>query len=533
MNGRDLTLGLVGALAVGAALGRARGSRSTAKAMGWTREPVILLQEPIRKLGRVSGDTGLWLRAQRMDYPDGRQLAVFVLEDPDADTSTQDEGDEAVLGHVLADDVQIYARSTSLREAILPACADALADLRRSGIVRGLYLVGNTELDSRFHGRGIGSAMYDALIRAAWSDHYAVSPHWCAPRGSVSDAAMRVWSKLARRYPHVGDPDYMRAEEDDHDPEALAQAGTPPIVWGGGGSYNRATDLPSTPAFRHWFGESKVVDEAGRPLVVFHGTGATFDTFDKKMRGFVTESSDSKTGFFFTSSLQRAEDAAQDAAWMTKPEAWSRPAPDAARVMRVYLKMERPLVRYDMQDDPADTARIIRAAKRAGHDGLIWMQGERGGRDYVVFEPTQIKSATSNRGTFDPADPRISFNRAPATDAALRTLRAAMVKAARADTAFSPAKWKRAKDPLTGHCHAVAHVVRDRFGGELVKGTVKGQAHAWNRLPGGREVDLSGSQYGGDGLHPLAKGEVTSWPKTVNPRFARFATRVDAQLALR
>jgi hypothetical protein len=174
---------------------------------------------------------------------------------------------------------------------------------------------------------------------------------------------------------------------------------------------SRATDLTSTPAFRRWFGESKVVDGAGRPLVVFHGTGATFDTFDKKMRGFVTESSDSKTGFFFTSSLQRAEDAAQDAAWMTKPEAWSRPAPDAARVMRVYLKMERPLVRYDMQDDPADTARIIRAAKRAGHDGLIWMQGERGGRDYVVFEPTQIKSATGNRGTFDPADPRISYNR--------------------------------------------------------------------------------------------------------------------------
>jgi GNAT superfamily N-acetyltransferase len=281
MNGRDLTLGLVGALALGAALGRARGSRSAAAEMGWTQEPVILLQEPIRKRGRVSGDTGLWLRAQRMDYPYGRQLAVFVLEDPDADTSMQNEGDEAVLGYVLADDAQIYSR-------ILPACADALADLRRRGIVRGLYLVGNTELDSRLHGRGIGSAMYDALIRAAWSDRYAVSPHWCAPRGSVSDAAMRVWSTLARRYPHVGDPDYMRAEEDDHDPEALAQAGTPVIVWGGGGSTNRApapTDPTSTPAFRRWFGDSKVVDSEGKPLVVHHGTTAgEFDAFRPNYR---------------------------------------------------------------------------------------------------------------------------------------------------------------------------------------------------------------------------------------------------------
>ena len=129
---------------------------------------------------------------------------------------------------------------------------------------------------------------------------------------------------------------------------------------------------------------------------------------------------------------------------------------------------------------------------------------------------------------------RGSANRAPAaTDASLRALRAAMVRAARADTAFAPAKWKRASDPLTGHCHAVAHVVRERFGGELVKGTVKGEAHAWNRLPGGREVDLSGSQYGGDGLHPLVKGEVASWPKSINPRFKRFAERVEAQLEKR
>ncbi len=34
-------------------------------------------------------------------------------------------------------------------------------------------------------------------------------------------------------------------------------------------------------AFYEWFGDSKVVDENGRPLVVYHGTDAEFDTFDK------------------------------------------------------------------------------------------------------------------------------------------------------------------------------------------------------------------------------------------------------------
>ena len=108
-----------------------------------------------------------------------------------------------------------------------------------------------------------------------------------------------------------------------------------------------------------------------------------------------------------------------------------------------------------------------------------------------------------------------------------------MVKAARADTAYAPATWTRAKDPLTGHCYAAAHLVQDRFGGEIVKGTVRGQAHAWNRLPGGREVDLTGSQYGGDGMRPLVQAEGVAASRSTNPRFARFAARVDAQLALR
>ena len=142
--------------------------------------------------------------------------------------------------------------------------------------------------------------------------------------------------------------------------------------------------------------------------------------------------------------------------------------------------------------------------------------------------------ARGSRDTDPTSSPGGSTNRAPApTDAALRTLRAAMVKAARADTAYAPATWKRAKDPLTGHCYGAAHLVQDRFGGEIVKGTVRGQAHAWNRLPGGREVDLTGSQYGGDGLHPLVKGEGVAASRSTNPRFARFAARVDAQLGRR
>lgn len=321
LNGAALTLSLVGALAVGAALGR-RGSRASAETLyhGSTEEV------------RVP-------RAGTFLTPDPQTASTYARYGPNQSKRIPQDGV-----------VSSYSLDPKASVQTFRSFADAYAHYG----VRSSQALARTAVQRR-----------EADVVAVYDERILVHP------------------------------------------SVVNWIGSEPVA----GEGSRATNLPSTPAFRRWFGESKVVDEAGRPLVVFHGTGATFDTFDKKMRGFVTESSDSKTGFFFTSSLQRAEDAAQDAAWMTKPEAWSRPAPDAARVMRVYLKMERPLVRYDMQDDPADTARIIRAAKRAGHDGLIWMQGERGGRDYVVFEPTQIKSATGNRGTFDPADPRISYNR--------------------------------------------------------------------------------------------------------------------------
>ena len=37
--------------------------------------------------------------------------------------------------------------------------------------------------------------------------------------------------------------------------------------------------------FWKWFGDSKVVDDQGRPLVVYHGTDVTFDEFSRDKIG--------------------------------------------------------------------------------------------------------------------------------------------------------------------------------------------------------------------------------------------------------
>ena len=66
-----------------------------------------------------------------------------------------------------------------------------------------------------------------------------------------------------------------------------------------------------TPSFKNWFGDwekgqgSKVVDENGEPLLVYHGTNKKFDEFDKELRGENTGRSttgefDSENAFFFT-----------------------------------------------------------------------------------------------------------------------------------------------------------------------------------------------------------------------------------------
>lgn len=144
--------------------------------------------------------------------------------------------------------------------------------------------------------------------------------------------------------------------------------------------------------FWRWFGDSKVVDKQGRPLVVYHGTTVKFDRFR-------CSSADAQfgPGIYFTDEKSYAEEYGSD-------------EPEKFRLMAVYLRMKSP-VTVDRTDELYDMPRafgpsplwpsIYTNMKLRGYDGL-WLRCV---RELVVFSPTQIKSATGNRGTFDPADP--------------------------------------------------------------------------------------------------------------------------------
>lgn len=138
-----------------------------------------------------------------------------------------------------------------------------------------------------------------------------------------------------------------------------------------------------SPEFKAWFGDSRVVDAEGKPMVVYHGTGADFDAFDrtKGRRGNLGD------GIYFTPDANVASTFAGRTTFDKT----------GGNVMPVYVSLKNPAIVRG-----ADIG-----AERAGHDGVIQVDDQGRIKTVVAFRPEQIKSATGNRGTFDPNDPNI------------------------------------------------------------------------------------------------------------------------------
>lgn len=105
-----------------------------------------------------------------------------------------------------------------------------------------------------------------------------------------------------------------------------------------------------------------------------------------------------------------------------------------------------------------------------------------------------------------------------ATDHTLNLLRSAALEAS-------------GTDDLKGFCGAMSLIVQSVFGGTLREGKVQGEKHYWNCLPDGREIDLTSSQFGGDGLNPLVEGIEVPKPDLIDPRHLVFAFLVKEKLA--
>lgn len=177
------------------------------------------------------------------------------------------------------------------------------------------------------------------------------------------------------------------------------------------------------PQFKEWFGKSRVVDDAGAPLVVYHGTSASFDAFDKSAVG-QTDAGKLGVGFYFSAKPEIASFYAERAP--VKNDV-------GPNVMPAYVSIQKPLefnaaeggdiwsklrsqskewgIELDPVKDDAATPNdawayaFTDAAKENGYDGVI-LKFPDGGHEVVAFEPTQIKSRF-NTGDFSRTDPRV------------------------------------------------------------------------------------------------------------------------------
>lgn len=172
-----------------------------------------------------------------------------------------------------------------------------------------------------------------------------------------------------------------------------------------------------TDAFKKWFADSKVVDADGNPLVVYHGTTRDFSEF-KKTKSIRTNfnTAQKHLGHFFTDDAKYAD---QYTSFWSDGESFK----DGANTMPIYLSIKNPKYepiskineiedRWTMQQ----AAQYKKSLIAQGYDGIVFSgetpaQGEL--REFVAFNPTQIKSAIGNNGDYSLENNDIAFSRGP------------------------------------------------------------------------------------------------------------------------
>jgi hypothetical protein len=213
--------------------------------------------------------------------------------------------------------------------------------------------------------------------------------------------------------------------------EAVPWKGVAVAKTGGEERLQRAQQ--ETPEFKNWFGESKVVDADGKPLVMYHGTRSPQD-----FNTFRTDSGHNYgPGAYFTPEARRASGYAGEQ--------------EGARVYSTYVSVEKPYIvqsdatiqdlGYKLRQDPANDGLIQKLLQKynstdknilgnaeignawlreQGYDGIIKQRNRYTENGYVpevvevvAFNPEQVKSATGNKGTFDPSNPDIRYQRGP------------------------------------------------------------------------------------------------------------------------
>ena len=163
--------------------------------------------------------------------------------------------------------------------------------------------------------------------------------------------------------------------------------------------------------FWRWFGDSKVVDENGKPLVVYHGTSkdVDFQSFKMKPRGI----------WFADNPKEASNYAIENDSMGSSYDYAGRISPKnvASRVIPSYLSIQNAIEPTQQEMDrllgktgEANYARVqgevFNGMKSRGADGV----NMGGGVWVAINSPSQIKSAVGNVGEFSGKNPKIQYS---------------------------------------------------------------------------------------------------------------------------
>lgn len=183
-----------------------------------------------------------------------------------------------------------------------------------------------------------------------------------------------------------------------------------------------------TQLFKDWFGDwendpanaSKVVDENGEPMVVYHGTGKAFTVFKYGDIGFHSGTIEQANNIADTrdnSAIIPVFLNIRNVLETVDAYAWSTP-----RIVAFMLNNHEIITDQEyneLESIPGkngktsndETRAITELLIRKGYDGIVYANTTREGEgsSFIAFTPAQIKSATGNTGAFDPQNPDIRY----------------------------------------------------------------------------------------------------------------------------
>lgn len=269
------------------------------------------------------------------------------------------------------------------------------------------------EFEKKYPSKSVGLATLKAVMRrgmGAYSKSHRPTISGGAPNSRQAWGFARVNKFLLKKAGKKVKAAYVQ------DDDLLENGGEIKLLAPNGEKSNLTLEqyrLVRTPEFKEWFGDwendpqnaSKVVDENGEPLVVYHGTSSKFNKFSK----LYSRGKRKQEGIYFSDNIQVAKLYGDI-------------------ILNCFLSIKKPFIKdYNGQNywelfgasDLEISAQYNRAKKNiTQNDGVILLNIKDSlerfteselGNNYIAFYPNQIKLADGTNTTFDGNNPDIRF----------------------------------------------------------------------------------------------------------------------------